>query len=166
MKIIEIFTDGATPNNQFKGNRIGGVGVFFSMDDDRNLSFKLKETKYLKVTNNVCELTACLMGIQKLITTQDVKGYKIIIYSDSAYVINSITKWCKGWEKRGWIKSDGKPVDNLEIIQKIYYLYLNFNIEFIHVRSHKAEPKDKNSKEYFIWFGNYMADKLATDATK
>ena len=106
------------------------------------------------------------MGIQKLITTEDVKKSKIIIYSDSTYVINSITKWCKGWEKKGWKKSDGNTVDNLEIIQQIYYLYLNLNIEFIHVRSHKAEPKDKKSKEYFMWFGNYMADKLATDATK
>ena len=40
MKVIEIFTDGATPNNQNKGNvgRTGGVGVFFGDNDPRNIS--------------------------------------------------------------------------------------------------------------------------------
>ncbi len=166
MKTIEIFTDGATPNNQYKGNRVGGVGVFFgSIDDERNISLKLKETKTFKVTNNVCELTACYMALDKIIKTQDIKGYKIIIYSDSTYVINSISKWAKGWEKKGWKKADGKTVDNLELVQKIYYMYSNLNVEFVHVRSHKSEPKDVNSREHFIWFGNYMADKLAVEAT-
>ena len=168
MKVIEIFTDGATPNNQNKGNvgRTGGVGVFFGDDDPRNISIKLKETKSLKVTNNVCELTACLMGIISIITTSNINDTSIIIYSDSKYVIDSITKWSKNWEKNGWLKSDGKPVDNLDLIKKIYYLYLNHNIKFIHVNSHTKEPSDKTSEKYKLWYGNKMADKLAVKSAK
>ena len=40
MKSIVVYTDGAVPNNQVKGNRKGGVGVFFAPEDSRNISFK------------------------------------------------------------------------------------------------------------------------------
>ena len=38
------------------------------------------------------------------------------------------------------------------------------NIKFIHVKAHTKEPINKDSQEYFIWYGNYMADKLAVNA--
>ena len=41
---------------------------------------------------------------------------KLIIYSDSQYVINTITKWYKGWKARGWKKSDGKKPLNLDLL--------------------------------------------------
>ena len=41
-----------------------------------------------------------------------------------------------------------------------------YNIKFIHVRAHQHEPYNKNSNKYKLWFGNNMADKLATDASK
>ena len=34
MNTINIFTDGSTLNNQVKGNRCGGVGVFFYTKKD------------------------------------------------------------------------------------------------------------------------------------
>jgi ribonuclease HI len=43
MKEILIFTDGSTPQNHNKGNRKGGVGVFFGDDDPRNISYGLIE---------------------------------------------------------------------------------------------------------------------------
>ena len=34
----------------------------------------------------------------------------LLVYCDSTYVINSVTKWMAGWKRRGWRKGDGKPV--------------------------------------------------------
>ena len=41
-----------------------------------------------------------------------------------------------------------------------------FKIKFIHVNSHRPEPINKNSLEHRVWYGNKMADKLATTASK
>lgn len=41
------------------------------------------------------------------------------IQADSQYAINSATVWLAGWKKRGWKKSDGKPVMNLELMQRL-----------------------------------------------
>ena len=165
MKSIIIFTDGAVPNNQIKGNRRGGVGVFFGSNDPRNISYGMKETSTFKVTNQVCELTACVMALETLISTEKIGKKKIIICTDSMYIINSITEWAKNWEKNNWKKSDNKPIQNEDLIKRLYYMSYNLGVQYQHVKAHTNPPKT-DSDEYFEWFGNYMADKLAVQATK
>ena len=170
MNYISVFTDGAVPNNQFQGNRKGGIGVFFSNSqnktgncDSRNLSYSILETKDYKVTNQVCELLACISALETIITTQIIGKNEIIIYTDSMYVINSITEWAKNWKKNNWKRSDNKPIQNLELIQKLYYLSKNLKVGYKHVKAH-TNPPSEYSDEYFEWYGNYMADKLAVQA--
>jgi len=164
-KKIIIFTDGAVPNNQLKGNRKGGIGVFFGLDDPRNISFSIKETQTYKVTNQVCELMACLLGLEKLVKSEKITKKTIEIRTDSMYVVKTINDWAKKWEKNNWLKSDKTPVLNLDLVKPLYYLSKNLNVNFVHVPAHKTEPK-KESEEYFNWYGNYWADKLAVNATK
>lgn len=149
------FTDGSSKGNQFK-NPTGGYGVYYPENSQLNISKKLEG----KVTNNIAELTAVYDGIITLITNVKINK-QIVIVSDSKYIIDSITKWAKGWEKNNWVKSDGKPVLNLELIKKIYYLVGTLNIKFLHQRAHKKPPKDKTSDKYFFWDGNDKADKLS-----
>ena len=47
-------------------------------------------------------------------------------------------------------------------VEKLYEYYCSYPISFQHIRSHQKEPVDKNSDEYRHWYGNMMADKLAT----
>ena len=162
MKSIIIYTDGAVPNNQSKIIKTGGVGVFFGENDPRNISFKLKGTS-TKVTNIVCETLACIMAIETLVSTQRIKNSNIIIKTDSMYIVNSMTIWAKGWMKNDWMKADGEPVQNLELIKKLYYLSKNMDVKYIHVKAHRKAPS-LDSDEYYDYYGNYMADKLATIA--
>lgn len=165
MNEICIFTDGSSLNNQEKGNRRGGVGVFFGDEDERNISIPLKESKTNKVTNQVAELLACIKGIETINCTQKIQSCQLIIYTDSMYVVNMMTKWAINWEKNNWTKSDGKIVDNIELVKKLYYYYQNGNIVFKHVRSHMKEP-NKDDPNYKIWYGNDKADKLAVAAAE
>lgn len=165
MKSINIFTDGAVPNNQKQGNRKGGVGVFFGNDDPRNISWSIKETNDVKVTNQVCELLACIQGLETVISTEKIGKRDIIIYTDSMYIVNTITEWANKWEKNNWKKADNKPVQNLELVKKLYFLSRNLKVSYNHVLAHKSPPV-KDSEDYFKWYGNYMADKLAVEATK
>jgi ribonuclease HI len=174
-----IYTDGACTNNNVNNNkniRKGGYGVFFGDNNNpkiENISAKLEGPK---ITNQVAELTACIKAIEKLVENKiinathtnnivamqqiDPKGH-IIIKTDSMYTINCIDNWFDGWKKKGWKKADGKPVDNLELIQKLHEYKTLYNVKFIHVRAHKSEPP-KNDERYADWYGNMMADKLAT----
>jgi ribonuclease HI len=157
-----VYTDGSTLNNQHKGNRKGGIGVFFGDNDIRNKSISLVESDTNKVTNQVSELTACIVAVETIIC--DKNHNNILICTDSMYTINCITKWCKKWKTNNWKKSDGKDVENVELISKLYDYYDNYNIKFKHIKAHKTEPS-KDSPIYNEWYGNMMADKLATNAS-
>ena len=93
------------------------VSCAFGDNDPRNISFPLKETKKFKVTNQVAELTACVKGIETLIGSQKTLARKIFIYTDSMYIVNSISSWAKNWEKNEWKKSDGRRIENLYLMQ-------------------------------------------------
>lgn len=165
MKEIIFFTDGSTLNNQEKGKRRGGIGVFFGDNDPRNISYSLKESKYFKVTNQVAELLACIKGIETLLGSEKTIAKQIIIYTDSMYIINSISSWAKNWMKNDWKKSNGRTVENVKLIKKLYYYCLNLGIILRHVKAHKNPPAE-DSDDYKLWYGNDKADKLAVAASK
>jgi ribonuclease HI len=91
--------------------------------------------------------------------------FRIILYSDSEYSINCISKWAPNWERNGWQKKGGKKADreikNVELIKKLYKAYTTQRIKFVHINSHLKEPSNKNSVEWRLWYGNDMADRLA-----
>ena len=99
-------------------------------------------------TNNKGELTAVLDLLQQTAHLPD----DLLVYCDSTYVINSITKWMAGWKRRGWKKGDGKPVINLEIMQALDEAMTGRRVEFAWVKGHSGHPL------------NEAADRLANGA--
>lgn len=104
-------------------------------------------------TNNQGELTAVL----DLLTQSAHLDEDLVIYCDSQYAINSITKWMAGWKKRGWRKADGKPVLNLDIMLALDARMTSLaaagrRIEFRWVKGHAGHPL------------NEAADRLANGA--
>lgn len=161
-----VFTDGSCLNNG-KKNSTGAIGVFFSDDDDDNYGQAI-ENDGNKITNQTMELLACIQAFS-IIENKVANGLKfkmIYIYTDSTYLINCINKWYVQWEKNGWKNSKGKDVENKDLIKVLYELKSKYIVIFKHVRSHQEPPFDQDSEEYRCWYGNYMADKLATDACK
>ena len=155
-----IFTDGSCINNG-KRNAYGGVGVYFGKNDTRNYAMPQTKTP----SNQKGEL----VGILKALELSRLPN--IIIYTDSRYSIKCVTSgkngWIDNWKKTNsnpklWKNSKGKSVKHAEIIAQIDSLQkTKESVELRHVNSHQAEPIDKNSQKYFIWYGNDKADKLA-----
>jgi len=161
-----VFTDGSCLNNG-KKNSCGAIGIFFSDDDDDNYG-QIIDNDGNKITNQTMELIACIQAF-RIIEKKINNGLKIriiYVYTDSTYVINSINKWYSNWEKNGWKTAKGKDVENKDLIKILYELKSKYVVIFKHVRSHNDAPENAESEEYRLWYGNYMADKLATDANR
>lgn len=135
------YTDGSAAPNPGKG----GFGVVI-LDDNYNY-LKCYHEHFNYTTNNAMEMKAIIWAClyAKIKNEQN-----IIIYSDSSYAINTFTKWMYSWEKNGWIKSDGKIPENLDLVSTFYQLNKELNIKFEKVKGH-------NGNLY-----NEMADRLAT----
>lgn len=154
---MKVFCDGSCLNNALssKGKSRGGIGVFFGNDDPRNIS-ELLTCK--KITNQVAELTAISRAMDVAIS-ENFKGV-MYIYTDSSYAVQTFSNWIHGWEKNGWKRKTGK-IENLELIQDIYAKMKKVTAIFKHCRGHQKEPV-KDDPAYEVWYGNFMADKLAT----
>lgn len=83
-------------------------------------------------TNNMGELTAVLDLLQQTAHVDD----DLLVYCDSTYAINVITKWMAGWKRRGWRKKDNKPVLNVEIIKALDRAMGGRKVEFVWVKGH------------------------------
>lgn len=98
-------------------------------------------------TNNMGELTGVLDLLQQTAHLDE----DLLIYCDSRYAIDSITKWMPGWKRKGWKKADGKPVMNVEIM-KALDAAMRTNVRFQWVKGHAGHEL------------NEAADKLANAA--
>ena len=163
---IIVFTDGSSINNgSKKKEHYGGIGIYI-----QNTIESISEKLLGKITNNIAELKACIKAINIISQKPDYDNNKIIIYTDSEYVINSITKWSLNWKKNNWKKYDKrkkekKDIKNKELIKELNNLYHKYPIIFNHIKAHQTEPNNKSSNEYKLWYGNNIADKLAVTAS-
>lgn len=70
------------------------------------------------------------------------------IYTDSEFWINVLTKWAPGWQAKGWKKSSRGEIQNLDLVKKLYDLYINSNAELHWVRGHADDPNNELADEW------------------
>ena len=135
-EIIEIYTDGACRGNPGPG----GWGALM-------ISGKHRKTIHggeTNTTNNRMELTAAIKALNAL------KGArKVLLHTDSTYVMNGINDWLPRWKVRGWKTAAKKPVKNQDLWQALDEAIALHEIEWKWVRGHSGVP------------GNEEADALA-----
>ena len=152
---IDAYTDGACPSNG-RGASVAGAGVAFPDHPELNVSETIREGK---PTNNRAELLAILRAIEVADERIDPRGRRTLrVFTDSMLCVNTFTKWVAGWKRNGWLKRDGKPVLNAELIRAIDARMVRRRVEFKHVRAHTGR-QDRDSRF------NAMADELAVAAT-
>ncbi|WP_211879474.1 ribonuclease HI family protein [Pseudarthrobacter albicanus] len=95
-------------------------------------------------TNNQGELMAVLDLFR---STAHLPGEKLHILCDSQYVINSVTKWMPGWKRKGWRKSDGKPVMNVDLLKDIDQALAGRMYTFEWVRGHAGHDLNEAADE-------------------
>ncbi|MDQ0852269.1 ribonuclease HI [Arthrobacter sp. V4I6] len=95
-------------------------------------------------TNNQGELMAVLDLFR---STAHLPGEDLHILCDSQYVINSVTKWMPGWKRKGWRKSDGKPVLNVELLKEIDQELRGRKYTFEWVRGHAGHDLNEAADE-------------------
>lgn len=94
-------------------------------------------------TNNMGELMAVLDLLRS--TAHLDEGLRVLC--DSQYVINSLTKWLPGWKRRGWKKSDGKPVLNVDLLKQLDEALRGRDVEFEWVKGHAGHRMNEAADE-------------------
>ena len=114
---MTFYTDGSCVGNG-KANATGGYGVVGVSPDDKVQFVRARRTN--GTTNNREELKAILFVMLEYGVKCDEWGQPPVVYSDSAYCVNTFNEWMFNWARNGWIKSDKKVPENLDLIQAYY----------------------------------------------
>lgn len=131
--MIEIYTDGACRNNQNSSNI--GAWAYWMHCFEENIEKEDYAIEF-NTTNNKMELTAVIKALQAL--KEPAKKHKILVYSDSQYVVSGVSNWSTSWIAKGW-----KNVKNSNLWQQLLALISQYsNIEFIKVSGHSNNTKN------------------------
>lgn len=123
---IIVYTDGGAINNPGPGGY--GAVIIYGEDKIEELSGGKRHT-----TNNRMEMLAAIKALEFL----NGESKKIILHTDSSYVVNAINKgWLSSWKKRGWKKADGKDVLNQDLWVRMSQTLEKINVEFVWVKGH------------------------------
>ena len=138
MKTVTIYTDGACSGNPGPG----GWGAILEWNGvEKELSGGENPT-----TNNRMELLAVISALEKLNQSCIVE-----LYSDSKYVIDSLTKgWLDSWIKNGWRKADKKPVLNVDLWERLLPLIKKHEMHYHWVKGHAENEKNNRCDQMAV----------------
>jgi len=139
-KEIHVYTDGSSRGNPGPG----GYGIV--MEQKGSNYFKEFSEGFRKTTNNRMELLAVVEALKKI----KKENQKIIIYTDSKYVVNSVEKkWVFAWQKNNF-----KKKKNIDLWLEFLKEYKKHSVKLKWIKGHNDHPQ------------NERCDSLAVEASK
>jgi len=137
---VIIYTDGACSGNPGPG---GWAALLQSGENHKKITGGAPHT-----TNNRMEMSAIIHALKAL-----KRPCRVKIHSDSALIINAFNKgWIRNWQKRGWKKSNKKPVENKDLWIEMLAEVRKHRVDWIKVKGHADDER------------NNMVDELAVAA--
>ena len=132
MREVEIFTDGACSGNPGPG---GWGAILRAGAHEKEISGGEHET-----TNNRMELTAAIRALKAL------KGpSKVMLHTDSRYVMDGATKWLRRWKANGWKTADKKPVKNDDLWRALEEAAKHHEVHWRWVRGHSDHVENERA---------------------
>ena len=135
-----IFTDGSCTPNPGPGGW-GAVAV---------AGGRIEWTAYggeADTTNNRMEMSALIAALERL-----PEESTATLYSDSNLCVRTLNEWAAGWERRGWKRSGGEQVKNVDLVRTAYNLHrARPNVSIKWLKAHAGAT----------W--NEVADELASE---
>jgi ribonuclease HI len=139
---IVAYTDGGCRGNP------GGIGAWaFVLVDRATLKTLERSDAVAETTSNRMELQAV---IEALAAVRRPRA-RILVLSDSKYVVNCGSKWITGWKQRGWKRKDGE-LKNVDLLQQLHLRFSPHDVEWRWLPGHSGEP------------GNERVDLLVNEA--
>lgn len=137
---VYIFCDGACRGNPGPG----GLGVYLRQKQIEQLIYAGSS----QATNNQMEMSAALWALEYAMKLGTVAA-KVVLHTDSKYVVDGITSWLPNWKKKNWKTASGDPVKNLELWKALDRANSLMKVEWKWVKGHAGHA------------GNELADQLA-----
>lgn len=136
---ITIHTDGAAYRNPGPG---GWGAVLCRMEGSTELKRRITGgfDASPDTTNIRMEMTAVAAGLEAI---RPGEPQPILVRPDLEIIVKGMTEWMPGWIARGWRTSKGKPVDNVDLWQRIASASEGKTVNWLWVRGHAGDERNE-----------------------
>lgn len=144
---VVISVDGACSSNGTPSAR-AGLGVYFGPGSPYNMSARISGTQ----TSQRAEIRAAVRGLERAagLLQDDFSIRRLVVMSDSQYVVQGMTEWVFRWRDNGWKDARGHEVANATDLKELDELIERLAEDGIDVEFWKVDRED-----------NTQADELA-----
>jgi ribonuclease HI len=153
--LVAIYADESCLGNGRQGDNPGGAGGLLEYvrpgsTDIVRRDFWVGERA---TTNNRMALRSVIEAFGAL----SAKGrtFSVVFTSDSRYLIDGMTDWVHGWTRRGWKKSGGGAVENVELWRQAIAAAGAHEVQWRWVRGHHGHPQNE--------YANHLATRAAAE---
>lgn len=86
------------------------------------------------------ELTAPIRALESL-----TRPCSVLLFTDSTYVRNGVTKWLPRWKTNGWLTQSKDPVKNADLWQRLEAAAEPHEVEWHWVKGHAGHPENERA---------------------
>lgn len=146
---VLIYTDGGAIGNPGPG---GFAAILRYKEHRKEITGGFRQT-----TNNRMEIRACIEGLRAL-----KQRCSVVLFSDSKYVVDSITKgWARRWQANGWKKDNKHTAENVDLWEQLLQLCDQHDVEFRWTRGHAGNKDNERCDQLAVQAANRQG--LPTD---
>ena len=148
--LVEVWTDGACSGNPGRG---GCAAILVAKNDAGDVVKRKTVQGYTTTdtTNNLMEMYAVLLGLQAF-RKPIPETTKVVVYSDSNYVVKGLNSWVKNWVRNGWKTANKTPVKNKDCWILLLDEMVGFptDFEIRHVKGHAGIELNEEADFYAV----------------
>lgn len=146
-RVAVVHLDESCLGNGREGERPGGAGSLIEARSGKGIE---RRDVYLFAPNT----TNNRMALQGAVTTLNLlagKGnrLRVLMVSDSEYLVKGMREWAPGWAARGWIRKAG-PIENLALWQELAKAARLHDVQWTWVRGHQGHPKNEYANDLAV----------------
>jgi ribonuclease HI len=98
-------------------------------------------------TNNRMALSGAIAALQLL--GQKGNRLRLLVVSDSEYLVKGVREWAPAWERRAWTRKGG-PIENLELWRVLWSSLDKHEAQFTWVRGHAGHAKNEYANDLAV----------------
>jgi ribonuclease HI len=134
--------------NGREGDNPGGGG---GLIEARSRSGRIQRRDFYISARATTNNRMALAGADTALRLLSAKGsrLRVLMVSDSQYLVKGMREWVPGWVVRGWRRKEG-PIENLELWKSLLASSRRHDVQWTWVRGHKGHAKNEYANDLAV----------------
>lgn len=146
-RVAVVHLDESCLGNGREGENPGGAGGLIEVRSRDRIERRDFYTHDHDTTNNRMALSGAIMALTLLAGKG--RRLRVLMVSDSEYLVKGMREWAPGWAARGWSRKAG-PIENLALWQELARSARLHEVQWTWVRGHRGHPKNEYANDLAI----------------